>query len=70
MQKFFFKKTMSGMVLMVYERRPSNGFGDFYWMPCKATEEDANNFAKELAVLAYKEEIIDNIKKTNPELLI
>jgi len=58
------------MVLMLYDKSPADGYGDFYYKEYKATEEDASLFTQELAVLAYKEEIINNIKKSNPELLI
>lgn len=70
MREFYFKKTMLGMVLMVQHRYSANGYGDFYHRMVKATEEEANEYIKELAVLAYKEKIFDEIKKSNPELLI
>jgi hypothetical protein len=58
------------MVLMVYNKVPDYGPGGFRYEPCRATEEEASIFSKELAVLEYKEEIIDNIKESHPELLI
>ena len=71
MRKFFFKKTLSGLVLMVYYSRPSRRwYGETEAYAVKATEEDASNFTKELSIIAYKEQAFDEIKKNNPELLI
>jgi len=57
---------------MVSHKLPSYppGYGGFYYKMIKATEEEANEYTKDLAVLAYKETIFDEIKKSNPEMLI
>lgn len=70
MRDYYFKKTMSGMVLMVRHRFAAICPGQFYYRNVKADEEQAQEFIREMAVMDHKSTIFDEIKKSNPELLI
>lgn len=67
---FYFKKTMSGMVLMKKNRYPSGYPGNWEIRWEKATEKESQEFVSEYMRLRGYEEMIAEIKKTNPELLI
>jgi hypothetical protein len=69
---FYFKKTMSGMILMVRESEnvPDGVYGEYKYVWKRATEEDASNFTKEITELIIYKDMIKDIKKNNPEVLI
>ena len=67
---FYFKKTMRGMVLMRKNRYPTGFPGDWEFRWEKATEKESQEFISEYMRHRRNEEIIDQLKKTHPELLI
>jgi hypothetical protein len=67
---FYFKKTMRGMVLMKKNRYPTGYPGDWDIKWEKATEKESQEFLNNYMRLRGYEELIGEIKKTNPELLI
>lgn len=67
---FYFKKTFLGMVLMKKNRYPTGYPGDWEVRWEKATEKESQEFLSEYMRLRRNNELIDDIKKTHPELLI
>lgn len=67
---FYFKKTMRGMVLMRKNRYPTGYPGDWEIRWEKANEKESQEFLSEFMRLRHYEEVIEDIKRTNPELLI
>lgn len=61
---------MCGMVLMKKNRYPGHfpGTWNFRWE--KANENEAQEFLADHAILLNHKELVGEIKKTNPELLI
>lgn len=69
MKKVYFKKTIFGMVLMVEDRKPNDGFGfDNFWR--RATEEECQKFLADTLLLEAQKEMIDTIKDSNPEFFL
>lgn len=67
---FYFKKTMRGMVLMKKNRYPTGYPGDWDIRWEKATEKESQEFLSAYMRLRDHEELINELKKTHPELLI
>ena len=67
---FYFKKTMRGMVLMKKNRYPTGFPGDWDIKWEKATEKESQEFLN--LYMKYKGhcDLIEELKRSHPELLI
>jgi hypothetical protein len=71
MEKFFFKKTLFGMKLMIQDRIPSAySPGSWQIIYRKATEEESYDLFLEIMSMKKDRELIKQMKKNNPELFI
>lgn len=67
---FYFKKTFLGMILMKKNRYPTGYPGDWEFRWEKASEKESQEFISEYQRHRRNEELINELKKSHPELLI
>lgn len=67
---FYFKKTMRGMVLMKKNRYPTGFPGDWEIKWEKADEKESQEFLHLYMKYRESHDVIQELKRTNPELLI
>jgi len=68
--KFYFKKTMSGMVLMVLDRKTGESPGSYEWVYRKGTEREAQMLFSKLIEDSKTLKLLETIKENHPHLLL